>query len=64
MAKTRAWEQDRNISFVYDGAPLLAMLDEYAMLRHERVEAKRKMRVCVSFCHLRQHILILFCQLL
>ncbi|KAB1215139.1 65-kDa microtubule-associated protein 1 [Morella rubra] len=44
VAKTRAWEEDRGISFTYDGVPLLAMLDEYAMLRHEREEEKRRMR--------------------
>ncbi|KAK9155463.1 hypothetical protein Sjap_002943 [Stephania japonica] len=44
VAKTRAWEEDRGSSFVYDGVPLLAMLDEYAMLRHDREEEKRRMR--------------------
>lgn len=45
VAKTRAWEEDHGISFTYDGVPLLAMLDEYAMLRHEREEEKRRLRV-------------------
>ncbi|KAI4307946.1 hypothetical protein L6164_031070 [Bauhinia variegata] len=44
VAKTRAWEEDHGISFTYDGVPLLAMLDEYAMLRHEREEEKRRMK--------------------
>ncbi|KAK6229780.1 hypothetical protein SCA6_018731 [Theobroma cacao] len=44
VAKTRAWEEDRGISFAYDGVPLLAMLDEYAMLRQEREEEKRRLR--------------------
>ncbi|RDX72065.1 65-kDa microtubule-associated protein 1 [Mucuna pruriens] len=44
VAKTRTWEEVHNMSFTYDGVPLLAMLDEYAMLRHEREEEKRKMR--------------------
>ncbi|TYJ01489.1 hypothetical protein E1A91_A13G157600v1 [Gossypium mustelinum] len=44
VAKTRAWEEDRGISFKYDGVPLLAMLDEYAMLRQEREEEKRRLR--------------------
>ncbi|KAM1041202.1 hypothetical protein ACFX13_031153 [Malus domestica] len=44
VAKTRGWEEDRGISFTYDGVPLLAMLDEYAMLRQEREEEKRRMR--------------------
>lgn len=45
IAKTRTWEEDRGISFIYDGVPLLAMLDEYTMLRHEREEEKRRSRV-------------------
>ncbi|XP_057765575.1 65-kDa microtubule-associated protein 1 [Salvia miltiorrhiza] len=44
VAKTRAWEQDRGITFTYDGVPLLAMLDEYAMLRQDREEEKKRMR--------------------
>ncbi|WZZ07909.1 hypothetical protein YC2023_093830 [Brassica napus] len=32
VAKTRAWEEEHNMSFAYDGVPLLAMLDEYGML--------------------------------
>ncbi|KAL2322720.1 hypothetical protein Fmac_027099 [Flemingia macrophylla] len=44
VAKTRAWEEVHDISFTYDGVPLLAMLDEYAMLRHEREEEKRRTR--------------------
>ncbi|GMJ05061.1 microtubule-associated proteins 65-1 [Hibiscus trionum] len=42
VAKTRAWEESRGITFTYDGVPLLAMLDEYAMLRQEREEEKRR----------------------
>lgn len=44
VAKTRAWEEDHGMSFAYDGVPLLAMLDEYAMLRQEREEEKRRLR--------------------
>ncbi|OAY55209.1 65-kDa microtubule-associated protein 1 [Manihot esculenta] len=44
VAKTRAWEEDRGMQFSYDGVPLLAMLDEYAMLRQEREEEKRRLR--------------------
>ncbi|WOK98157.1 65-kDa microtubule-associated protein 1-like [Canna indica] len=44
VAKTRAWEEDRGMSFMYDGVPLLAMLDEYTMLRLEREEEKRRQR--------------------
>ncbi|XP_076907527.1 65-kDa microtubule-associated protein 1-like [Bidens hawaiensis] len=42
--KTRAWEEDHELTFMYDGVPLLAMLDEYAMLRHEREEEKRRLK--------------------
>uniref|UniRef100_F6HET4 65-kDa microtubule-associated protein 1 n=1 Tax=Vitis vinifera TaxID=29760 RepID=F6HET4_VITVI len=44
LPKTGAWEEDHGIPFTYDGVPLLAMLDEYAMLRHDREEEKRRMR--------------------
>ncbi|KAF0903117.1 hypothetical protein E2562_025708 [Oryza meyeriana var. granulata] len=44
MAKTRAWEQEHGIPFNYDGVHLLAMLDEYKILRQEKEEEKRRMR--------------------
>ncbi|KAI3769159.1 hypothetical protein L6452_00259 [Arctium lappa] len=44
VAKTRAWEDDHGLTFMYDGVPLLAMLDEYAMLRHDREEEKRRLK--------------------
>uniref|UniRef100_M1AZ74 Microtubule-associated protein MAP65-1b n=1 Tax=Solanum tuberosum TaxID=4113 RepID=M1AZ74_SOLTU len=49
IAKTRAWEQDRDTIFTYDGVPLLAMLDEYMMLRQDREEEKRKLRVSTLY---------------
>lgn len=45
VVKTRTWEEEHGLSFTYDGVPLLAMLDEYAILRHDREEDKRRMRV-------------------
>lgn len=48
VAKTRAWEEEHSMSFAYDGVPLLAMLDEYGMLRQEREEEKRRLRVTSS----------------
>ena len=45
VAKTRAWEEEHSMSFAYDGVPLLAMLDEYGMLRQEREDEKRRLRV-------------------
>ncbi|KAL0691671.1 hypothetical protein Bca4012_091350 [Brassica carinata] len=44
VAKTRAWEEEHNMSFAYDGVPLLAMLDDYGMLRQEREDEKRRLR--------------------
>ncbi|KAI0492403.1 hypothetical protein KFK09_026674 [Dendrobium nobile] len=44
VSKTRAWEEVHGLSFTYDGVSLLAMLDEYTMLRHDRDEEKRRMR--------------------
>ena len=49
VAKTRAWEEEHSMSFAYDGVPLLAMLDEYGMLRQEREDEKRRLRVTSSF---------------
>ena len=48
VAKTRAWEQEHGMAFTYDGVPLLAMLDEYKVLRQEKEEEKRRMRVFIS----------------
>ncbi|GAB2277751.1 hypothetical protein Dimus_012454 [Dionaea muscipula] len=44
VVRTRAWEGEHGLTFTYDGVPLLAMLDEYAMLRHEREEEKKRLR--------------------
>uniref|UniRef100_M8B9Y9 65-kDa microtubule-associated protein 1 n=1 Tax=Aegilops tauschii TaxID=37682 RepID=M8B9Y9_AEGTA len=44
VAKTQAWEQEHNTAFTYDGVALLAMLDEYRILRQEKEEEKRRMR--------------------
>lgn len=57
VAKTRTWEENHDMSFTYDGVPLLAMLDEYAILRHDREEEKRRIRVG-SILHLSSIIVI------
>nr|ACN85296.1 microtubule-associated protein MAP65-1a [Oryza coarctata] len=44
MAKTRAWEQEHGVPFNYDGVHLLAMVDEYKILRQKKEEEKRGMR--------------------
>jgi Ase1/PRC1/MAP65 family protein len=47
-AKTRSWEAEKDMSFTYDGVPLLAMLEEYTLLRHNRKEDKRRLRVSIN----------------
>ena len=59
VAKTRTWEEDRGMSFTYDGVPLLAMLDEYTMLRQEREGEKRKQRVIFSLFNVHDGLLTL-----
>ncbi|KAI4374793.1 hypothetical protein MLD38_012746 [Melastoma candidum] len=44
IAKIHSWEEERGLSFVYDGVPLLAMLDEYSLLRQEREEERRRFK--------------------
>ncbi|KAF5726673.1 hypothetical protein HS088_TW22G00354 [Tripterygium wilfordii] len=44
MEKTKSWEEERNKVFLYDEVPLLAMLEEYNMLRQEKEEEKQKQR--------------------
>ncbi|WOH16642.1 hypothetical protein DCAR_0936200 [Daucus carota subsp. sativus] len=39
-AKTKSWEQERNKVFLYDQIPLLAMLEQYNVLRKGGEEAK------------------------
>ncbi|KAJ6694825.1 PROTEIN REGULATOR OF CYTOKINESIS 1 PRC1-RELATED [Salix koriyanagi] len=43
-SKVKAWELERKIPFLYDKAPLLHTLEEYAVLRRERDEEKRRSR--------------------
>lgn len=47
-AKTRVWEAEKGMPFTYDGVPLLAMLEEYMLLRHNREEEKRRLRVSIN----------------
>ncbi|KAJ6934184.1 65-kDa microtubule-associated protein 8-like [Populus alba x Populus x berolinensis] len=44
VAKTKSWEEERNKIFLYDGVPLLEMLEEYNMSRQEREEEKQRQR--------------------
>ncbi|XP_020261067.1 65-kDa microtubule-associated protein 8 isoform X2 [Asparagus officinalis] len=51
MAKTKAWENERNKVFLYDQVPLLAMLEEYILLRKEKEDEKYRQRVSSNFTH-------------
>jgi protein regulator of cytokinesis 1 len=42
--RTKAWEEERGVPFMFDGVRLLAMLDEYNYLRQEKDEEKRQLR--------------------
>ncbi|KAH6823165.1 microtubule-associated protein 65-8 [Perilla frutescens var. hirtella] len=44
ISKTKDWEDERKKVFLYDEVPLLAMLEEYNMLRKEREEEKQRQR--------------------
>ncbi|KAM7265566.1 hypothetical protein ACFE04_003249 [Oxalis oulophora] len=43
-SKVKAWEMERGVPFLYDKASLLNVLAEYAQLRLEREEEKRRSR--------------------
>lgn len=49
VKKVQAWEEARGMPFSYDGVSLLAMLDEYTVLSHNRVEEKRRIKDKKSF---------------
>ncbi|XP_074590827.1 65-kDa microtubule-associated protein 8 [Curcuma longa] len=44
IAKTKTWEQERKKTFLFDEVPLLAMLEEYILLRQENEEEKQRQR--------------------
>ncbi|XP_057776952.1 65-kDa microtubule-associated protein 8 [Salvia miltiorrhiza] len=44
ISKTKDWEDERKKVFLYDEVPLLAMLEEYHMLRKEKEEEKQRQR--------------------
>ncbi|KAI3467698.1 hypothetical protein Pfo_024361 [Paulownia fortunei] len=44
ISKTKYWEDERKKVFLYDEVPLLAMLEEYNMLRKEKEEEKQRQR--------------------
>ncbi|KAG0453664.1 hypothetical protein HPP92_024968 [Vanilla planifolia] len=44
IAKTKIWEEEREKNFLYDEVPLMAMLEEYKLLRREKEEEKHRQR--------------------
>ncbi|KAK2969294.1 hypothetical protein RJ640_030835 [Escallonia rubra] len=44
VCKTKSWEAERKKAFLYDEVPLLAMLEEYNMLRQVREDEKQRQR--------------------
>ncbi|WOL16151.1 65-kDa microtubule-associated protein 8 [Canna indica] len=44
MARTKIWEEERKKTFLYDKVPLIAMLEEYTLLRREQEEEKQRQR--------------------
>ncbi|GKV16100.1 hypothetical protein SLEP1_g26793 [Rubroshorea leprosula] len=44
IAKTKSWEEERKKVFLYDEVPLLAIVEEYNMVRREKDEDKQKHR--------------------
>lgn len=44
ISKTFAWEDKRNIPFLYDGARLVSILKEYKLTRQEKEEERRRFR--------------------
>ncbi|KAI4336589.1 hypothetical protein L6164_015099 [Bauhinia variegata] len=43
-AMTKSWEEERNKVFLYDQVPLMAMLEEYDILKQEKEEEKQRQR--------------------
>ncbi|XP_073021385.1 65-kDa microtubule-associated protein 3 isoform X1 [Primulina eburnea] len=43
-SKTMAWENEKGVDFVYDGVPLLSMLEGYTLLRQEKELEHRRQR--------------------
>ncbi|XP_042496812.1 65-kDa microtubule-associated protein 3-like [Macadamia integrifolia] len=43
-SKTMSWEKERGVEFKYDGIRLLAMLEEYSILRQEKEQERQRQR--------------------
>ncbi|KAH7427679.1 hypothetical protein KP509_10G054800 [Ceratopteris richardii] len=44
IARTRAWEEEKGVCFLFDGVRLISMLDDYIFNRNEREDEKRRSR--------------------
>ncbi|XP_024402200.1 65-kDa microtubule-associated protein 1 isoform X1 [Physcomitrium patens] len=44
LQRTKSWENERGLPFMFDGVRLLSMLNEYKNLREEKEEEKRRLR--------------------
>jgi protein regulator of cytokinesis 1 len=45
MSRTLVWETERNKPFLYDGARLVAVLEEHKQARLRQEEERRRLRV-------------------
>lgn len=45
MSRTLAWESERKKPFLYDGARLVAVLEEHKQARLRQEEERRRLRV-------------------
>ncbi|CAL1354950.1 unnamed protein product [Linum trigynum] len=44
VSKTKSWEEERKKVFLYDDVPLMAMIEEYNMVRLEKEDEKRRQK--------------------
>ncbi|KAK8931073.1 65-kDa microtubule-associated protein 6 [Platanthera zijinensis] len=44
ISKTLAWEEERNMLFLYDGVSLIALLEKYKLARQQKEEEKKRFR--------------------
>ncbi|KAJ0681588.1 putative microtubule-associated protein, MAP65/Ase1/PRC1 [Helianthus annuus] len=52
ICRTVTWEDDKNKLFLYDGARLVTILEEYKLSRVRKEEEKRRLRVICSILFL------------
>ncbi|CAI0381151.1 unnamed protein product [Linum tenue] len=48
VSKTKSWEEERKKVFLYDDVPLMAMIEEYNMVRLEKEDEKRRQKVSAT----------------